>query len=118
MTMEDRFADIERELAHINETLARSQVTGTASQIRASSFLLVDENGRARAELGIIKDGTRLAIYDESGKTHAALVVTRDGSHIALHDENGEIRALLSVTKEGPVLALLDENGEVVSEAP
>jgi len=118
MTIEDRFANIERELGNIKETLARSQVTGTANQIRASDFLLVDENGRARAELGIIKDGTRLAIYDENGQTHAALVVTKDGSHIALHDENGEIRALLSVTKEGPVLALLDEDGEVISGAP
>ena len=55
MTIEERLENMERELGRVKEVLARSQVEGTAKEIRANSFVLEDENGKPRVGLGALK---------------------------------------------------------------
>jgi hypothetical protein len=92
--------------------IAYSQAEGnTAKVIRAKSFVVVDDQGRIRALLSVIKTGSGLALYDESGKVRARLDVNEDFPLLTLHDEKGTPRAVLDVTKYGPELSFHDEKG-------
>lgn len=51
-------------LAH---TTATAQVQG-AKVIRASQFILEDENGKSRATLSASRGSPRVALFDENGK--------------------------------------------------
>ncbi|MGD0015300.1 MAG: hypothetical protein ABSD56_12905 [Bryobacteraceae bacterium] len=64
--------------------------------IRATQFVLEDENGNHRASLGLAAGGSRLN----------------------LSDENGTVRAMLHVFKNGPVLSLFDEKGKTLWSQP
>lgn len=80
--------------------------------ITARAFSVVDQNGKERALLGLIKQGPGLTLSDENGKLRAALTAEKDGPRLALYDENGEVRAGLAAVKEGTGLYLY-ENGKV-----
>ena len=60
------------------------------SVIRANAFVLQDENGKARAELRMDKDGPGLSLFDAAGKTRAGLTVVKDAPMLSLYDENGK----------------------------
>ena len=93
-------------------TFAQAQGSGTAKEVRANSFVLVDENGKGRAILYALQDYTDLLIWGVNGKSYARLSVSKDGPKLALSDENGKDRATLLVSKDGPWLALSDEKGQ------
>jgi len=114
MSIEERLENMERELGRVKEVLARSQVAGTAREIRANGFVLEDENGKLRAALSMLKNGPSLMLLDENGSLRGGLGVTKDGSGLALYDENSNTRVALSVEKDGPSLTLVDENGKVI----
>lgn len=120
---------------------AQAQKPGeTGKVIRASKFILEDENGRTRATLGVTEDGPSLGLYDETGKNRAALRVVSNGTALCvigengktgatlfvgeqgpglgLYDEDGKTRAALTVLKDGPGLVLADEMGKTVWRAP
>ena len=78
--------------------------------IRASGFVLEDENGKIRATLAMTEDGPKLSLSDENGRTRAALRVAKDMPSLSLHDVEGKERASLMVGKLGPYLTLYDEN--------
>lgn len=82
-----------------------------ADEIRARKIVLVDENGKTRASLGVLKDGPALGLTDENGKPGVVLSVDKDGAGLFLY-ENGKSRAVLGLNKDGPVLWQYDENGE------
>lgn len=105
----------------------------------AQSFLLVDEDGKKRAELAMEDDSfTYLDLYDETGKERASLFLLK-GGHITLGlftgmtprvllddspslevaDQDGNERAVLCLAKDGsPTLSFYDEEGNVVWQAP
>jgi hypothetical protein len=115
-------------------------------EVRARSFVLVDENGKPLAELGVTEaggpavgtrlrffddngkvrlwmgfdknTGPRFGLYDENGNSRASLAVVKEGSALLLDDENGKPRATLGATKKGPGLSLFDENGKDIWKAP
>lgn len=140
MTIEERLGNMERELGRVKrrnrwllgaillvagglavpvvlETTAlraRAQAAGTAKEIRASSFVLVDENGKTRGGLVFNHNGwPTLELWDENGLGRAALFVSKDGPGLALRDENGKNRLAMILVKDAPGLLLYDENGKV-----
>ncbi|MDD4889388.1 MAG: hypothetical protein PHU85_05620 [Phycisphaerae bacterium] len=78
--------------------------------IRATAFVLVDDEGRERAKLEMRKDGPGLAFYDQNGSPRATLGVEVFGMSLVLADENGKARVMQTVGKDGPTLSLLDKN--------
>jgi len=91
MTIEDRLENMERELGRVKEVLARSQVKGTAKEIRANSFVLEDENGKPRAGLHMTKYGPSLALNDEKGVARAALNMAKYGPGLMLFGPDGKV---------------------------
>jgi len=86
--------------------------------VRATSFVLLDDQGRDRAKLEMGLGGPWLWLMDENGRGRILLTVDKDGSKLTLLDENGKIRIGLAVDKYSPGLILLDENGKTIWSAP
>jgi hypothetical protein len=82
--------------------------------IRATQFILEDENGKLRAMPSANKDAPRLDLAGEDGKPRIGLSVSKEGPALLLLDENGKARVGLAVSKGGPWLALFDETGKVI----
>ena len=84
--------------------------------IRATAFVLVDDEGRERGKLEASIDGPVLALTNEKGKTRVKLAAptTPFGSEtsLTLYDENGKFRAGLTVEKGLTRLNLFDKNGK------
>jgi len=81
-----------------------------AKVIRATRFVVEDENGKLRAVLEANKNGPSLMLYDENGMTRVGLAAHKGGPKLVLLDENDKLRVALSVLKDGAELSLLDEN--------
>ena len=82
------------------------------NEVRASRFLLVDENGKGRAAFWL-KDGVpALDLCDENGAVRGSFAVSKEGPHLYLFDQTGKHRGDFSVSKDGPLLALYDETGK------
>jgi hypothetical protein len=142
MTTEERLEDLESEFAHAKRRsrkllilavvaltvgglslawaivgtrlLARAQGVGSvANQIRANSFLLVDEKGNARGGMFMVKDGPAFALTDEKNVPRAMVTVLKDGPSFELDDENRKTRSRWNLLGDGPGLGMLDENGTV-----
>lgn len=94
---------------------------GTPEVIQARSFEVVDDEGRVRAALRIVPDGSpSLLFLDAHGKPRALLNTDPDGAAgLALYDAGGKPRALLSIFPDGtPVLGLFDGSRNVLFSAP
>lgn len=117
-------------------TLLAARSNGNQGEIRATSFVLVDENGKERAELGLFKGDPWIDLRDKKGKIRAKLNLVDDEPMLNLLDKNGNLRFWLNETslallvKNGnprvdlslrdgdPRLALLDKNGKLLWSAP
>ncbi|MFH1537409.1 MAG: hypothetical protein ABIH66_00525 [bacterium] len=73
-------------------TLLAARSDGNEREIRATSFVLVDENGESRAGLILFKGEPRLVLYDENGESRAALKLTFGEPGLSLYDKKGNIR--------------------------
>jgi hypothetical protein len=81
--------------------------------IRATQFILEDENGKTRATLEVLKNGPGLFLYDGTDKPLVSLGLSKDGPALLLHDKTGKLRAGLSVLTTGPALLLHDETDKL-----
>jgi hypothetical protein len=130
-TTEERLEKLERELAREKRNHRRWRagmllVVGIAAigiaslprlpihfgEVRARSFVLIDEKGRTSASLEITKDGPALALFGEKGDSSAKMDVDSTGARLALQDENGISRVLMGMSNHGPVLGLCDDKGK------
>ncbi len=114
MTIEDRLEKLEKELSRAKGRnrwllvslclgiglLAGVCWSGAASTqparaalkvVRANEFILEDENGKNRAQLGVDKNGSVLSLYGENGKKRAELGVVKAGAGLVLADEKGKV---------------------------
>jgi len=79
----------------------------------SSGLSFLDEEGRGRAILGVNREGPGLALYGDAGKSGAILNVNKNGPALAFAGENGTTRAILAaLRKEGAGLVLYNEQGE------
>ena len=111
-------------VAQGQEETARKKV------IWANEFVLLDDRGRERGRLHMLKNGPSLSLYDEkggkprvilstpglmlldeNGKLRVGLAVGDNDPGLMLSDENGKLRTVLAVGKDGQALAMRDENG-------
>ena len=86
-----------------------------AAVIRAQKFELVDSQGKVRAGLGLLSNGSpSLALLDSGGKVRTGLGLRADGSSwLTLADSRGKPRAILDVQPDGsPTLWLFDSGGK------
>jgi len=84
-------------------------------EVRAKDFRLVDKDGRTRADLGLLADGSpALTFFDKDRKARVLLGVANDGSPILLFfDKDGKRRAGLTTSAAGgPDLKLSDKDGK------
>ena len=138
MTIEERLTALEKELArakHFNRRLlavlpvivaaclvagafligtsVNAQVQGiTFPELRANSFVLVDEKSITRASLELRNGEAGLTLWAENGKPCVSLLGLKDGPSLWLIDENGQIRASLDAAKDRPSLSLSDGKGK------
>ena len=89
----------------------------TANVVRAGAFVLVDDQGRERAQLGMGSDGPALELYDAQGKVRIGLSLIDDEPGLALLDAQGKSRIRLLLTGAGPTLVLVDAQGKVIWRA-
>ncbi len=89
---------------------ARAAGSG-AKDLVVGSLTLVDQAGRTRGELAMVKDMPMLRLFDQAGKSRALLYADKDGTALGLFDQAGKLRASLSVFKDGPALELFDQKG-------
>jgi hypothetical protein len=90
---------------------AEAQDAVGARGLLANELIIVDENGKVRAMLGVYAGGPSLGLYDENGKERATLGVYAGGPALALRDENSKDRAMLVLKADGPELSLRDAAG-------
>ncbi len=78
--------------------------------IEAQGFVLVDQSGKHRAELGMLPDGSgvRLALLDEKGVSRLQLNTNNQDAGISLI-ENGELRASLNARSGKHVMLLIQK---------
>ena len=82
-------------------TLPRPEAEETSVQpvLRASHFMLVDENGKERASLVPDDDGSvYLVMFDRDGKSRINLSLTGSGPSLSLYDSSGQARAVVGST--------------------
>lgn len=82
--------------------------------VRAKEFVVVDEQGKMRAGLGISSDGKpKLHFYDSEGKTRIGLGVSRSGAPaLAMIDAQERVRFGFLVQPGGiPALTMADSQG-------
>jgi hypothetical protein len=79
--------------------------------VAAEKFEVVDEEGRPRATLGMVKGDAALTLSSPDGKPLLTLRTLRDGgSGLYLQDANGRPRGELALAPRGPVLNFVGEN--------
>lgn len=125
MTTEQRLEKLEKELSRVKRrnhlllavvvlavVLMSARISMREKTIKANAFVLVDENGKTRALLNMVKDWPSLGLSYKNGNVGVALSMVEDGPILGLSDKNGNPRASLFVVEDGPVLALYGENGK------
>ena len=81
--------------------MAAVQDARVPKKITAHEFVVVDEDGKIRAQLRCLEEyGPTLELYDENGKGRALLSCEKTGPALTLRDENGN----------GPALNLYDDS--------
>ncbi len=133
MTVEERLEKVERELANVKPerwllpivaltlgglavvwTSTRATFAAQARAVHAHKFVLEDEKGQVRAELGMTEDAPWLFLSDEKGKRRALLSLTEDGlPGLFLCDEKGQSRVGLNLDKSGAMLSINGEKGKI-----
>jgi len=108
MTIEERLEKVEKELAILKKSAASAP-----KEIRASSFIAVDENGKDRAVLNVSDGVPGLILKDENGKNRIILNITKNKTGLTIYDEKSKNHIGLSVKDEGLGLALYDDNGPI-----
>ncbi|MBE3041034.1 hypothetical protein IMZ48_00285 [Candidatus Bathyarchaeota archaeon] len=133
MTTDERLERLERELirsrrrfhwliigaglclisaAGVYANRSRSDVAGVSKELRATSIVLEDLNGKPRASLGMDEDGLVLRMRYENGNIGAALCLHEEKVVLNFSDNSGKPRAVLGLAKKMPLLCLYDEREE------
>jgi hypothetical protein len=135
MTTEERLDALERELTRAKRLLVvagliaialaliwtltkttpvaqAQQADAVPKEVRASRFVLEDEEGVAHAMLAMYEGNPWLQLGGESGIAHASMTVANGEPTLVLKDKDGKTRVLLNGSADMPGLQLHDENGE------
>ena len=134
----ERLEDVEKQVAHLQALVTEQSNPGRA--VVAESFVVKDERGQRRAELGMVipvgqteahpwlglfdaeesvracigvdAGGPWLELYNAKGQAVAEVREFRDGPRVALFDANGSTRISLAVSEDGSFAYLFGPNGK------
>ena len=114
MTTDERIQKLEQELYHAKRRVYISIIAvlllagivvfdwGTDNEeVRANRFVVVDENGNKRAELGADEFGPALRLFDDKETQRATLLADENKSELSLQDKVGNGRAELVTRNDG-----------------
>ena len=87
-------------------------------KVEAERFVLMDANGKLRAELGMAEHGPHLAFYDAEGTRRAVLGIVQKGPGLFFLDTTQKRRVAMGLAEKGPVLFFFDEDGNTVFSKP
>jgi len=87
-------------------------------KVEAERFVLMDANGKLRAELGMAGHGPHLAFYDAEGTRRAVLGIAQKGPGLFFLDTTQKRRVAMGVVEKGPVLLFFDENRKTIFSKP
>ena len=90
MTIDARLEKMEKELAILKKSAAAAP-----KEIRATSFIVVDENGKDRAVLNVSDGGPGLILKDENGKNRIVLNITKDKTGLTIYDEKRDRKSVV-----------------------
>jgi len=142
--MADRLGKLERQvrllawsvimgLATAVMLLAVMTVVGPRRLVRARGFVVTDEQGRVRGNLGELQGFAYLDLYDENGEAKVGLRASEGKSSLILNgpngrfgtmvgafngaaslfiDDRGKKRVQIDLSSAGPMIALYDEDGK------
>lgn len=94
-------------VANKSKKLSRDKV------VQARDFVVIDNEGRTRATLGMGPTGPVLELSGETGKVRVLLGMDKGIPALVLGDEHGNDRIMLHVNPIGPCLALLDSSKNI-----
>jgi len=128
MTIEERVTQLERRnrrltLALVLVGLATSLAVAVGmaapdavpEEVKAHRFVVVDADGKTRAELGGTKERSGLTLYDDTGMKRA--ILSGAPGLLALCGENGKSRAFLIISENRPYFSISDTSGRQVVKA-
>jgi len=102
----------------LDSPTAHAQQAAAAQPVRASAFVLVDEEGRERAVLSMLPDGVGLALKDPKGIERLTVgrvvmphVPQEEAWGLMVRDAAGMDRCTVGMAGDGPGLAIWDEKG-------
>ena len=89
------------------------QGAAVPKEIKAESFVVVDGQGKTRAELSLAKDGSpQFLLNDSAGKTMVKLFINKDSESLGVFaDKNGITRVGLAVDSGAHPHVLLSDKG-------
>jgi hypothetical protein len=85
----------------------------TKRTVEAEEFILRDADGKVRARLASLPDGTHLDLYDGGGTRRASLGVTATGVGLAFYDPDGKPQATLGSGPAGVAVRQSGPSGEL-----
>ena len=100
-------------LVVVGLVVSLGQATPPPEVVRAEKFVLVDQNGKQRATLGIENGGPALVLGDTRGRGVVQLQVPQipDKPSLYLRDPSQSASVEMAMTMNGPVLHLTDQTG-------
>lgn len=122
MITEERFEKMEIELTNVKRDIQKlmavvmqgeaktAGINGQLNIIKAQKFIVVDDNGKSRASLEIIKGVPSLNLSDKNGKLGISLTIIENEPSLDIYDDNEKHRVSLGVIEGMPTLALIDKN--------
>jgi hypothetical protein len=82
-------------------------------EVRARSFVLVDDNGKKRARLGVKEGDAAFALFDAEENPRIMLLTgAATGSQLTIGDAAGKFQANLSVSADNAAALLLNDPAE------
>jgi hypothetical protein len=84
----------------------------------ARKFVIEDEGGRSRIELGMIGDGPEIVLRDADGAIRSAMALDGEGNpSVDLYDREGGLRGKVALYGDGrPSIRVQDGKGQVRGE--
>jgi hypothetical protein len=88
-------------------------MTSSSKEVRASAFILEDEEGRERGGLSIEDGEPKLRLRDDAGRTRVLADISKGNPRLLITDEAGASRIGIDCYADGPSLFVSDSNGDV-----
>lgn len=104
--------ELSRRISRVEHRLLRAEKSARRYRLLLLAMVPVLLLGAAQQGLGSrVVEAAAFVVRDDAGTIRAQLGVGEEGSALGLFDERGHLRAGLSVAPEGPMLNLFSEEG-------